>query len=54
VIYYTADQHFAFRNGPVEDIHANNRLSESDMKTLNKYIEEINSVMKFALGGRTL
>ena len=30
--------HFAFRNGPVEDMHANNQLSENDMKTLNKYM----------------
>lgn len=30
--------HFIFRNGPVEDMHANNQLSENDMKTLNKYM----------------
>jgi len=30
--------HFAFRNGPVEDMHANNQLSEDNMKTLNKYM----------------
>lgn len=30
--------HFAFRNGPVEDMHANNQLSQNDMKTLNKYM----------------
>jgi hypothetical protein len=30
--------HFVFRNGPVEDMHANNQLSEVDMKTLNKYM----------------
>lgn len=32
--------HFAFRNGPVENMHAhpNNQLSESDMKTLNKFM----------------
>lgn len=30
--------HFVFRNGPVEDMHANNQLSEADMKTLNKYM----------------
>ena len=30
--------HFIFRNGPVEDVHANNQLSENDMKTLNKYM----------------
>ncbi|WP_068505801.1 hypothetical protein [Paenibacillus kribbensis] len=32
--------HIAFRNGPIEDMHAhpNNQLSESDMKTLNKFM----------------
>ncbi|MCR8845307.1 hypothetical protein NQ117_16605 [Paenibacillus sp. SC116] len=32
--------HFAFRNGPIEDMHANpnNQLSDSDMKTLNKFM----------------
>jgi predicted DNA-binding protein YlxM (UPF0122 family) len=30
--------HFIFRNGPVEDMHANNQLSQRDMKTLNKYM----------------
>ena len=30
--------HFAFRNGPVEDMHANNQLSQEDMKILNKYM----------------
>lgn len=30
--------HFAFRNGPVEDMHSNNQLSENDMKILNKYM----------------
>ncbi|QDY83492.1 hypothetical protein FQU75_08730 [Paenibacillus polymyxa] len=32
--------HFAFRNGPVEDMHANpnNQLSETDMETLNKFM----------------
>lgn len=30
--------HFVFRNGPVEDMHANNQLSQDDMKTLNKYM----------------
>ncbi|WMJ77555.1 MULTISPECIES: hypothetical protein [unclassified Sedimentibacter] len=30
--------HFVFRNGPVEDMHANNQLSEVDMKTLNKFM----------------
>ncbi|MBS3975882.1 MAG: hypothetical protein KGZ75_04015 [Syntrophomonadaceae bacterium] len=30
--------HFAFRNGPVEDIHSNNQLTQGDMKTLNQYM----------------
>lgn len=32
--------HFAFRNGPIENMHAhpNNQLSETDMKTLNKFM----------------
>lgn len=32
--------HFAFRNGPVEDMHAdpNSQLSEEDMKTLNVFM----------------
>ena len=30
--------HYFFRNGPVEDMHADGQLSENDMKVLNKYI----------------
>jgi hypothetical protein len=30
--------HFAFRNGPVEDMHSNHQLTQDDMKTLNKYM----------------
>lgn len=32
--------HFAFRNGPIETMHANpnNQLSEEDMKILNKFM----------------
>lgn len=30
--------HYVFRNGPVEDMHSEGKLSESDMKTLNKYM----------------
>lgn len=29
---------FAFRNGPVEDMHAMGKLLENDMKVLNKYM----------------
>ena len=32
--------HFAFRNGPIEDIHANpdKQLTDDDMKILNKFV----------------
>ncbi|NYB73426.1 hypothetical protein HZF24_04650 [Sedimentibacter hydroxybenzoicus DSM 7310] len=30
--------HYAFRNGPVEDMHANGKLTQEDMKILNKYM----------------
>ena len=30
--------HYLFRNGPVEDMHADGKLSQDDMKTLNKYM----------------
>ena len=30
--------HYVFRNGPVEDMHANGQLSDADMKTLNQYM----------------
>ena len=30
--------HYLFRNGPVEDMHANKQLSQEDMKILNKYM----------------
>jgi hypothetical protein len=29
---------YLFRSGPIEDMHANNQLSEEDMKTLNVYM----------------
>ncbi len=29
---------FAFRSGPVEEMHASNKLTQKDMKTLNKYM----------------
>lgn len=31
---------YAFRAGPVEDIHADGRISEEEMKQLNKYMVE--------------
>jgi hypothetical protein len=30
--------HFAFRNGPIEDMHAGGQLTQSNMKTLNKFM----------------
>lgn len=30
--------HYIFRNGPVEDMHADGKLSQEDMKTLNQYM----------------
>ena len=30
--------YFAFRDGPVEDIHTNGNLTDEEMKTLNKYM----------------
>lgn len=30
--------HFAFRNGPVEDMHADGKLSDKDMMVLNKFM----------------
>lgn len=30
--------HYAFRNGPVEDMHADGKLTQEDMKILNKYM----------------
>ena len=29
---------FAFRSGPVEDMHARNKLTQKDIKVLNKYM----------------
>lgn len=30
--------HYLFRNGPVEDMHSEGKLSQEDMKTLNKFM----------------
>lgn len=32
--------HYIFRDGPVEDMHAAGKLSQTDMKTLNKYMND--------------
>lgn len=29
---------YAFRNGPIEDMHAKGQISDEDMKVLNKYL----------------
>ena len=29
---------YAFRSGPVEEMHAENKLTQKDMETLNKYM----------------
>ena len=29
---------FAFRSGPVEEMHTKNKLTQNDMKTLSKYM----------------
>lgn len=30
--------HYIFRDGPIEDMHANGQLSQEDMMTLNKFV----------------
>lgn len=30
--------HYLFRNGPVENMHSDGKLSQEDMKTLNKFM----------------
>ncbi|MBE9916444.1 hypothetical protein G8C92_20715 [Paenibacillus donghaensis] len=47
--------HFAFRNGPIEDMHAspNNQLSQEDMKTLNKFmVNKIAYIFKLIIENR--
>ena len=47
--------HYFFRNGPVEDLHSKGQLSESDMKTLNKYmVDRIARVLFLATENRWL
>lgn len=47
--------HYAFRNGPVEDIHANNQLTQDDMKVLNKYMVNcIGGLIQMMLDGEWL
>ncbi|MFU1795590.1 hypothetical protein ACM1RC_17140 [Paenibacillus azoreducens] len=47
--------HFAFRNGPIEDMHAspNNQLSQEDMRTLNKFmVNKIAYIFKLIIENR--
>ncbi len=47
--------HYVFRNGPVEDMHANHQLSQEDMKTLNKYmVNKIAGLLKLVNDGHWL
>ncbi|MCD7994784.1 MAG: hypothetical protein LUK37_24595 [Clostridia bacterium] len=47
--------HYAFRNGPVEDMHANGQLSQQDMKTLNKYmVNRVAGLLTAAVDGNWL
>lgn len=47
--------HYIFRNGPVEDMHANHQLSQEDMKTLNKYmVNKIAGLLKLVNDGKWL
>ena len=34
--------HYLFRNGPVEDMHSEGKLSQNDMKILNKFMVNCN------------
>lgn len=44
--------HYIFRNGPVEDMHADGKFSQEDMKTLNKFmVNRIAGILKLALNG---
>lgn len=47
--------HYIFRNGPIEDMHANNQFSQSDMKTLNKYmVNKLAGLLSLAMNGEWL
>lgn len=47
--------HYAFRNGPVEEIHANNQLTQNDMKVLNKYmVNRIGGLIQMMIDGEWL
>lgn len=45
--------HFIFRNGPIEDMHANGQLSQDDMMILNKYmVNRIAGLLTFMQEGK--
>ena len=47
--------HYCFRNGPVEDMHAQGKLSQEDMKTLNKYmVNSVAELFELAMSGEWL
>ena len=47
--------HYIFRNGPVEDMHSVGKLTEEDMKTLNKYmVNRIAGLLKLVQEGEWL
>lgn len=44
---------YAFRDGPVEDMHADSKLSDEDMKTLNKFmVNRVASILSMMIDGR--
>ncbi len=44
---------FAFRSGPVEDIHSNNQLTQANMKTLNKFmVKRLSYVIQLLIESR--
>lgn len=47
--------HYFFRNGPVEDMHSAGKLSQEDMKTLNKFmVDRIAGILETMQNGEWL
>ena len=47
--------HYCFRNGPVEDMHAQGQLSQKDMKILNKFmVNKVTELFELAMSGEWL
>ncbi len=45
--------HYIFRNGPVEDMHSDGKLSQEDMKTLNQFmVNRIAGVLLYISEGK--